>query len=85
MEYTREILDEIAEGARIVDGFDNCIIGIIEEFGGLPRILYSKKCILDKLQTQGIEDRLEALEYYDYNILGGYFGRQNPVFLDDEF
>jgi hypothetical protein len=24
----------------------------------------------------------EAEEYYDYNIIGGYFGEQNPVFLD---
>jgi len=22
----------------------------------------------------------EAYEYYDYNILGGYFGEQGPVF-----
>lgn len=85
MNYTREILDEIAEGAIIIDGFNDCILGIVEEFGGSPRILYSKKGILDKLQTQGIEGRLDALEYYDYNILGGYFGRQNPIFLNDEY
>ena len=25
----------------------------------------------------------DALEYYQFNILGGYFGEQNPVFLVD--
>jgi hypothetical protein len=24
----------------------------------------------------------EAEEFFDYNIIGGYFGEQNPVFLD---
>ena len=24
----------------------------------------------------------EAEEFYDYNIIGGYFGERNPVFLD---
>jgi hypothetical protein len=24
----------------------------------------------------------EAEEYYDFNIIGGYFGEMNPVFLD---
>ena len=24
----------------------------------------------------------EAEEFFDYNIIGGYFGEQNPVFLE---
>jgi hypothetical protein len=35
--------------------------------------------IIKKLSEEMSED--EALEYYDYNILGGYFGEQNPIFL----
>ena len=27
----------------------------------------------------------EAYEYFDYNIIGGYFGEQNPVFLSKLF
>jgi len=23
----------------------------------------------------------EAYEYFDFNIIGGYFGEQNPIFL----
>lgn len=65
-------------GAIKLDGFDNCIIGVVEEFGNGPRILYSKEKIIDELCEE--MTREEALEYYDYNILGGYFGEQNPVF-----
>ena len=65
-------------GAIKLDGFDNCIIGVVEEFGNGPRILYSKEKIIDELCEE--MTREEALEYYDYNILGGYFGEQNPIF-----
>jgi len=65
-------------GAIKLEGFDNCIIGIVEEFGNGPRILYSKEKIIDELCEE--MTREEALEFYDFNILGGYFGEQNPVF-----
>ena len=25
----------------------------------------------------------DAVEYYYYNIVGGYFGTQNPIFIQD--
>ena len=71
--------DDFAEGAIKLNGFDNCIVGITEEFGNGPRILYSKEKIIKELCEEMSEE--EALEFYDYNILGGYFGEQNPIFL----
>jgi hypothetical protein len=53
-------------------------MGIAEEFGNGPRIVYYKDKIIEKLTEE--MTREEALEYYDYNILGGYFGEQNPIF-----
>lgn len=82
MELTREVINELAEGAVILEGFDDCIIGISEEFGNGPRIVYSKNKIIQKLMV-GI-DYEEALDFYYYNILGGYFGEQNPIFLLDD-
>ena len=75
----RSMLDEFAEGAIILDNFDDCIVGISEQFGEGNRIVYSKDMIIKKLCEEMSEE--EALEYYDYNILGGYFGEQNPIFL----
>ena len=75
----RSMLNEYAEGAIILDNFDDCIIGISEQFGEGNRIVYSKDMIIKKLCEEMSEE--EALEYYDYNILGGYFGEQNPIFL----
>jgi hypothetical protein len=39
-------IDEYAEGAILLDGLEEAIIGIVEEFGTGRRILYSKPKIL---------------------------------------
>ncbi len=75
-------LDTYAEGSILLDGLEDAIIGIVEEFGNGNRILYSKSKILDILMERDGMVYSEAEEYYDYNIIGGYFGEQSPVFLD---
>lgn len=74
-------IDEYCEGAVILDGLDDAIVGIVEDFGHGPRILYSKPKILRILQERDSMTEEEAEEFYDYNILGLYAGEQNPVFL----
>ena len=39
-------IDEIAEGAIILDGLDDAIVGVTEEFGNETRILYSREKII---------------------------------------
>lgn len=83
MVVTEELIHEYAEGAILLDGLEEAIIGIVEEFGAGPRILYSTSKIVSILQESGMMDEGESLEYFYYNIVGGYFGEQNPVFLSD--
>jgi hypothetical protein len=77
-------IDEIAEGAILLDGLDDAILGVIEEFGNGPRILYSKHKILTILCERDGMTWSESQEFYDYNILGLYAGEQNPIFLITE-
>jgi hypothetical protein len=78
-------IDEYAEGAILLDGLEDAMIGIVEDFGSPGRkILYSKPRILHILQERDLMTMGEAEEFYDYNILGLYAGEQNPVFLDLE-
>jgi hypothetical protein len=77
-------IHEFAEGAIILDGLDEAIVGITEEFGTGRRILYSKDKILDILMKRDLMTYSESEEFYDYNILGLYAGEQNPVFLITE-
>lgn len=77
-------LDELfdsAEGAIILDGFNEAIIGLVEEFGNGPRILYSRDKIIDIMQERDGMTHEEAIEFYDYNILGMFAGEQNPLML----
>ena len=77
-------IDEFAEGAIILDGFNDAIVGIVEEFGNGRRILYSKYKILTILCERDLMTMGEAEEFFDYNIIGLYAGEQNPIFLVSE-
>lgn len=77
-------INEIADGAVLLDGLEEAIIGVVEEFGNGPRVLYSKNKILEILTKRDEMTWSEAEEYYDFNILGLYAGEQNPVFLFTE-
>jgi len=75
-------INEYAEGAILLDGLESAIIGVTDEFGTGRRVLYSKDKILQILQERDGMTWDEAEEFFDYNIKGGYFGEQNPVFLE---
>ena len=75
-------INEYAEGAILLDGLESAIVGITDEFGTGKRVLYSKDKILKILQERDGMTSSDAEEYFDYNIIGGYFGEQNPIFLD---
>ena len=77
-------IHEFAEGAVILDGLDDAIIGIVEEFGNGPRILYSKNKVLQILEERDGMSPIDAVEFYEYNILGLFASDQNPVFLISE-
>lgn len=84
MTISKDDINEFAEGAVILDGLDDAIIGIVEEFGNGPRILYSKDKILTILCDRDGMSIEEAEEFYGYNILGLYAGEQNAIFLVSE-
>jgi hypothetical protein len=84
MTISIEDINEQAEGAILLDGFNDAIIGIVEEFGNGPRVLYSKNKILQTLEDRDGMSPFESVEFYDYNILGLFAGEQNPIFLITE-
>ena len=77
----REEIDEIAEGAIVMDGFDDCIVGVSEEFGRGTRIVYSKQRIIQKMVKTDLMTEEEAEEYFYFNMVCGHFGERNPIFL----
>ena len=82
---TIEEMKEFAEGAIILDGLDDAIMGIAEEFGNGYRIVYSKSKIFGILMDRDGMTEEEAIEFYEYNILGLYASPQNAIFFEDTY
>lgn len=73
-------IDDEESGLILMDGYDDCIVGVIERFGQLPIVCYDREKILLKLQQNGMSD-FEAFEFYEFNQLGAWVGDRTPCFL----
>jgi hypothetical protein len=74
-----ELSDNLDEPLLFADGFDDCLIGLAEGFGGNECLAYDKTKILAKLRENMSEE--EAIEYFDFNIGGAYVGKRTPIFI----
>ena len=78
IEHATEYWDELL----LADGFNDAIVGIHSDTGV---VYYSKEMVIQILiQEHGMSD-IDAMEYADYNIFGGYVGEKTPIFLEDFF
>jgi len=63
-----------------MDGFDDCIIGVMERYGQNPVVCYDKEKVIQSLESDGM-DRDEAEEFFYYNQIGAWMGNATPCFL----
>ena len=63
------------------DGFDKAIVGVSRTFNKLSVTYDTNKCI-KTLMTRDKMSREEALEYFEYNIVGSYVGEHTPSFIE---
>ena len=78
---TEQLLDLGIEDALVMDGYDDCVVGILERYGMEPVVLYDKEKVIQKLVDEGCDSYEGALEYYEHNQLGGWHGEKTPGFL----
>ena len=76
----RDELAEIDPDLLLMDGFDDCIIGICESFGSESVVAYDYDKVIANLESQGMTYE-EAVEYHEFNQLGAYVGERTPVFI----
>lgn len=72
--------DTILDGFLIMDGFDDCIVGIVERFDHDPIVCYDKTKVLKSLMKDDMTAD-EAVEYFEYNQLGAWVGEKTPCFI----
>jgi hypothetical protein len=63
----------------IADGFNDAILGVHNE-----KVVYSSNKCIEILKKGGMSED-EAIEYFEYNVLGSYVGDKTPIFVDDLF
>jgi hypothetical protein len=63
-----------------MDGYDDCVIGIVERFGNPNFLVYDKKKIISRLIKDGMTEE-EAIEYYEFNMLGAWVGEATVGFV----
>lgn len=76
MSYTREEMLEIC-GILLPDQFDQAFVGYAETFGKVVAV-YDRDKVIELLDCDTEE---EAVEHFDFNILGTYLGDNMPVYF----
>lgn len=75
----RYVHDE-SNGLLVMDGFDDCIIGICHRFHD-SFVVYDEAKVIAKLMADGMTEE-EAREFHDFNQVGGWHGDHTPGFIE---
>ena len=62
------------------DGYDDAIIGLGQSFNTY-KVIYDRNKILATLEKEMTEE--EAVEFFEFNIIGAYVGESTPIFTVD--
>jgi hypothetical protein len=76
-----EEIEEINPEALLCDGFDEAIIGMAERINLGPVVAYDVDKMIDIMVERDGMTYEEAIEYFDFNILGAWMGENTPVFI----
>lgn len=78
-----EIVDWLAdtdEQMLLMPGYDDALIGWVEQIGRPPIALYDIEKLMDIMMNKEGMTEEEAWEHYHYNIVGGWVGEYTPAF-----
>ena len=80
---TLQFVDDYADGAVLFTGFEEAILGITLSNHAVEEAVVAydyHKCI-DILMQDGMTEE-EAVEYFDFNVIGTYAGPRTPIFIE---
>jgi hypothetical protein len=81
---TRAEVDAWADAAQVevlcADGFDEAILGIGHRFTA-HFVVYDLEQVIDILMTRDGMTEEDAVEFYEFNIVGAWVGDGTPCFL----
>lgn len=74
------IEEQLEDHMMVMDGYDDCILGIAERCGDPNVLAYDTAKIIKKLMKEGMSYD-EAWEWFSFNQVGAYVGEGTPVFI----
>jgi len=77
----REMIAEYNEEAMIADGLDDAIMGMACRCGSDPVVAYDTNKVIALFVEQGMTEE-EAVEFFEFNVLGAYVGPNTPVYIN---
>lgn len=78
----RKVVAEVNPDAFFCDGFDEAIIGTAERFGfPAPVAAYDYDKVIKLLVAAGCASEEQAVEYFQFNVIGAWVGDNTPVFV----
>jgi hypothetical protein len=84
-QYSDEfVMGDDSNGLTVMDGYDDCIIGIATRFGhgGYETfVVYDRRRVLRRLMAEGMSEE-EAQEFHGFNQEAAFVGPHTPAFLD---
>lgn len=64
----------------VMDGYDDCIVGVVEQFDRPPIVCYDTFKVLESLMRSGMSEE-DSVEWFEFNQLGAGMGESTPCFL----
>jgi len=79
----------------VMDGFDDCIVGLIHNVEKFPILCYDKRQVINSLIVNFTEENstdlpdfdayTTAIEWFEFNMIGAWMGNGTPCFLTLDF
>lgn len=63
------------------DDLEPCKVGVVYRFGQPPILCYDYHKVIAQYMADGMTEE-EAVEHFDFNVIGAWVGETTPCFLD---
>ena len=80
VQFLEQVSDQLNPNAKKIDGFDNCIVGVGNQYTKEPLLIYDEMLIWEQLVDEGMEPE-EAWDHMAFNIAGAWVGEGTPIIM----